>query len=54
MTTVGLPDTSTHTTIELVSCLVTPPELRQLMKTSLHEPGQIAREKLHGGVFAAT
>jgi hypothetical protein len=25
MTTVGLPDTSTYTTIELVSCLVTPP-----------------------------
>ena len=24
MTTVGLPDTSTYTTIELVSCLVTP------------------------------
>jgi hypothetical protein len=25
MTTVGLPDTSTYTTRELVSCLVTPP-----------------------------
>ena len=25
MTTAGLPDASTYTTIELVSCLVTPP-----------------------------
>ena len=51
LTTVGLPDTSTYTTIELVSCLVTPPPVptdqkvgssnlfgRALCEASIHRP----------------